>query len=471
MYSHWMGMRAFARVAACGCLVAVSQAALAQEGPATTAPASAPNPPSTPLPALPAATMPATTPPATPVPPTTWAPSSGIELRLDGRVLRVRVGPSEAILDLGCTGRSTLQSGDRAFIACGADGVVEVDLANPLAPRRAGAMPVDGEATALFLRDGRVWVEIAHYFARPVRTDGVVAAPGRRAVAALQSGDAPAGGPPTVVERATPSIMAPPRRGDLWELSAEAGAFVNLGPSSGGVVGWASAVYRFDLPIVVRLELAPIAFGAGNGITTVSSAPSGTTTTVNGPDSGATVNSSTGSRPGSGSIAVGAVQALIGVDTQFVEVAIGGGAATLGNPSGTGSFATGGSSIATEARFGARDGLAITLESIVVSANGQFSLGSFVATVQVPLTPTVMLVARGGGGNVGVLFGDLGARLLVAGDGGPGTLALTGFFGGEGINFQGCSSDSGTFGGGVVATCPYASLGGPSIGGGIEWRR
>jgi len=466
-----MRKRAFARIAACGCLVAVSQVALAQEGPATRAPASAPNPPSAPLPALPAATPPATTLPATtpvaPAPPTTWAPSSGIvDLHLDGRVLRVRVGPSEAILDLGCTGRSTLQSGDRAFVACGADGVIEVDLANPLAPRRAGAMPVDGEATALFLRDGRVWVEIAHYFARPVRTDGVVDVPGRRAVAALQPGDALAGGPPTVVEPARPSMMAPPRIGGLWELSAEAGAFVNLGPSSGGVVGWASAVYRFDLPIVVRLELAPMAFGAGNGITTVSSEPASGSTIVTGEPP-----SNVASRPSSGSIAVGAVQALVGVDTQFVEVAIGGGAATLSNPSGAGSVATGGSSIATEARFGAHDGFAITLESIVVSANGQFSLASFVTTVQVPLTPTVMLVARGGGGNVGVLFGDLGARVLLAGDGGRGTVALTGFFGGEGIDFQGCSSDSGTSGGGAAASCPYASLGGPSVGGGIEWRR
>jgi hypothetical protein len=432
-----MGQRALARVAACGCLVTASQVALAQEGPATKAPV------------------------------TTWAPSSGVELRLDGRVLHVVVGPSEAALDLGCTGRSTLENGDRAFVACGADGVVEVDLANPLAPRRAGAMPVDGEATALFLRAGQVWVEIAHYFARPVRTDGVVDVPGHRAIAALQPRDAPAAPPPAVVEPPSPSIMAPPRRGGLWELSAEAGAFVNLGPSSGGVVGWGSAVYRFDLPIVVRLELAPIAFGAGNGITTVSSEPPGEITTLN----GEAPSVSTGSRPGSGSIAVGAVQALVGVDTQFVEVAIGGGAATIGNTSGTGGLATGGSSIATEARFGAHDGLAITLESIVVGANGQFSLASFITTVQIPLTPAVMLVARGGGGNVGVLFGDLGARVLLTGDGGRGTIALTGFFGGEGIDFQGCASDSGSSSGAGVATCPYASLGGPSVGGGIEWRR
>jgi hypothetical protein len=83
-----------------------------------------------------------------------------------------------------------------------------------------------------------------------------------------------------------------------------------------------------------------------------------------------------------------------------------------------------------------------------------------------------MLVARGGGGNVGILFGDLGARVLVAGDGGKGTVALTGFFGGEGIDFQGCANTAGFAGSptGFAETCPYASLGGPSIGGGVEWR-
>lgn len=242
-----------------------------------------------------------------------------------------------------------------------------------------------------------------------------------------------------------PGLLAPPRRGELWEVAALAGAYINLGPTSGGVTGWASVVYRFDIPLVIRAELSQFGLAFGNS------------ETVN-------INSSNGS---SGPIAVAAAHLLVGLDTEFIEVALGGGAATLANTLSAGGQATGGPTIVEEGRFGARDGLALNLESVTVAANGQFQLGSFVATVQVPLTPSVMLMVRGGGGNEGLQFGDLGARVIVHGDGGPGTLALTGFFGGAGIDFQRCLSGAGL----GSSTCQSSSLGGPSIGGGFEWRR
>jgi hypothetical protein len=449
------GNRAAARAAVVGCWLTVSFAAAAQQGPASTQgpPARLPDlPPAASAPAAAATPAPATPTTPAPTPPAVgWAPSSTIEVRLDGHDLRIRAGASESVLDLGCAGRTSLQQGDRVFVACGADGVVEVDASNPLAPRPVGSMAVDGEATGLFAREGRVWVEIAHYSARPVRTDGGA------------SGVVETPAPETAsVETQRPTLLAPPRRGGIWELSAEAGAFVNLGPSSAGVVGWATAVYRFEAPLVVRLELAPIAFGAGRSVTTISTGATAPPTGLVG------FNGASGSSSSDGSIGVGALQALVGIDTQFVEVAIGGGAATIGNSSSV-SSTTGGASIAAEARFGARDGLAFTIESIVVGANGEFELASLTTTIQVPLTRSVMLIARGGGGNVGILYGDLGARVLLAGDGGKGTVALTGFFGGEGIDFQGCANTGVTSG--PAETCPYASLGGPAIGGGIEWRR
>jgi hypothetical protein len=226
-------------------------------------------------------------------------------------------------------------------------------------------------------------------------------------------------------------------------VSALAGAYINLGPTSGGVTGWASVVYRFDIPMVIRAEISQFGLGFGNS------------ETVN-------INSS---NPSSSPIAVVAAHLLIGLDTEFIEVALGGGAATLANTLSAGGQATGGPTIVEEGRFGARDGLALNMESTTVAANGQFQLGSFVATFQVPLTPSVMLMVRGGGGNEGLEFGDLGARVIVHGDGGPGTLALTGFFGGAGIDFQRCLSGLG------LGTCQSSSLGGPSIGGGFEWRR
>jgi hypothetical protein len=367
---------------------------------------------------------------------------------IDGRNLRVTSGASVVVLDLGCEGRTSLRSEDKLFVTCGTDGVVEVDLSNPLAPRRVGGMHVDGDARDLFLRDGRVWVEVAHIDARPLITRSVVTTIGSMA-----------GSPPVVPhpsaertgpaepEATRPSLMAPLRRGGLWELSAMAGVYINLGPVAGGATGWASTVYRFEAPIVVRAELSPFGIGIGNS---------------------QTVNiSAQGSNP-SRTLSVAAAHLLVGVDTRFIEVALGAGGATLGNQTfgSTGTPPTGGPSIVEEARVGARDGLALNVESVTVAANSQFQFGSFVASIQIPLTQKVMLVARGGGGNVGLLFGDLGARLVVQGDGGPGTVALTGFFGGAGIDVQSCSSPLIDNGG----TCVSTSLGGPSLSGGVEWR-
>jgi hypothetical protein len=173
----------------------------------------------------------------------------------------------------------------------------------------------------------------------------------------------------------------------------------------------------------------------------------------------------------SGNTVVAASHLLVGLDTQFIEVAVGGGGASIRNAfSSSGTLAPGGPSIVEEGRFGARDGLALNVESITVAANNQFQFGSFVASIQVPLTRRVMLVARGGGGNVGLLFGDLGARAIVQGDGGPDTIALTGFVGGAGIDVQTCvSTASPAFGG--DSACQSTTIGGPSIGAGVEWRR
>jgi hypothetical protein len=381
-------------------------------------------------------------------------PSDALQPVLEGHNLRVTSGGSVTVVDLGCEGRTSLRTQNKLFVACGADGVVEVDLSNPLAPRRTGWMPVEGDATGLFLRDGRVWVELARVDARPVRigalglaTASIAVGPPPPIPSVPVENLAPAG-----TAQAKPSLMAPPRRGGLWEISALAGAFLNLGPFAGGATGWASVVYRFDVPIVVRAELSPFGFAVGDG--RKPEPPMGNSETLG---------------TSTGSIAVAAGHLLVGLDTQFIEVAVGGGGATIGNSFvASGTPATGGASIVEEVRFGARDGLALNVESITVAANGQFQFGSFVASVQVPLTQGVTLIARGGGGNVGLLFGDLGARFIVQGDGGPDTIALTGYVGGAGIDFQSCIPNTSPL---VGSACESTSLGGPSIGGGVEWRR
>jgi hypothetical protein len=374
------------------------------------------------------------------------------DVAIDGHTLRIN--ETGAVVDLGCQGRASLRVGTKVFVACGPDGVVEIDVSNPVAPRRAGQMSVGGEATALFEREGRAWVEIAHVEARPVTTEATAATAGPAPVAPAPPMQYV---PPPAAAPSRPSLIAPPRRAGLWELSAWAGGFVNLGPLGGGAAGWASAVYRFEAPVVVRFELAPAGFTVGHSATNTYGTNFGSSSTDN-----------------AGRFkAVGAAHALVGVDTQFVEVAVGGGISTISNdylygPSGStyvNGTANSGPSIVEEARFGARDGLAVNVESNTVAANDKFQLGFFTGSIQVPLTRSAMLMVRGGGGNMGLLFGDVGARVVVQGDGGPETMALSGYFGGAGINFVSCAP------GNTGTDCETFSLGGPSIGGGIEYRR
>jgi hypothetical protein len=161
--------------------------------------------------------------------------------------------------------------------------------------------------------------------------------------------------------------MAPPRRGRLWELSWTAGVFLNLGEIGGGALGGASAVYRFDAPIVVRAELAQLGVGIGH---------SGANT-YNGFNYTSTDNPT-------GSMAVAAAHLLVGLDTRFVEVALGSGGATI-----AAGPANGGVSIVQEGRLGARDGLAFNTEIVTVAANEQIQFGSFCGTLHVAVRPAV----------------------------------------------------------------------------------
>ncbi len=165
---------------------------------------------------------------------------------------------------------------------------------------------------------------------------------------------------------------------------------------------------------------------------------------------------------------------MLGLDTQFVEVGLGLGGATVNQTFGNGFGApvrgtpdTGAVSVVEAARIGARDGLALNVESSAVAANGQFDLGYFVTSVQIPVAKTAMLVLRGGGGRVGFAYGDIGVRVLVRGEGGKGTIALTGFAGGAGILVNLCSSNPDPP---FATSCNSSNLSGPSLGGALEWR-
>src|SRR5260221_2346334 len=182
--------------------------------------------------------------------------STEAEYTFEGHLLRITQGASSIVVDLGCAGRSALRTGAKLLVACGPAGVVEVDLSDPLSPRRDGTMQVDGDATGLFLHDGSTWVEVAHTDARPVR----IGAPSSTSVPPLSPTahapapeDIPSGEPP----KEPPGIIAPPRRGGLWEIAFLTSAFVGFGSLGGVVLGSASVAYRFQPPLVLRAEAAP----------------------------------------------------------------------------------------------------------------------------------------------------------------------------------------------------------------------
>jgi hypothetical protein len=375
-----------------------------------------------------------------------------------GSRVQIVAGGSTSVVDLGCQGRAALRTGAKLLVACGTAGVVQIDLADRTSPHRDGAMQVDGEATALFLRDGRVWVEISHVDARPLRIEAQPVSATATVAPTPESDVTPsreAAAPPEV-PRESPSLMAPPRRTHIWELSLETSAFITIGALGVGVLGSASVAYRFDLPFVLRAEVTPFGIAGpatNNGTTAISS--NGMTTPP--------------PQPQGGTVSTAAAHLLAGIDTEFIEVALGVGGASVNQNTGssTGSPDTSALSIAESARIGARDGLALNLESSIIGANHQFNLGYFLSSIQIPLSRTTMLVIRGGGGPVGFAYGDIGVRALVRGDGGPGTVALTGFAGGASIMVDLCSSNpQGPF----TEVCNNSTLGGPSLGGAVEWK-
>jgi hypothetical protein len=368
---------------------------------------------------------------------------------------------TRSVIDIGCEGRAALRFGNKLLVACGPLGVIQVDLSDPASPRREATIHVVGDANGLFFRDGRPWVEVSHVDARPVQIEAQPLSPWSLAAAAPPSLEPEQA---SKEQTSAPSLIAPPRQSNLWDLTFATAAFVTLGTIGAGVLGSTSLAYRFEAPFVVRAEVAPFGIAGPSNNTT-----SGPTSLGTVPSSGGTVPTGSTNPSSGGTVITAAAHLLVGIDTQFIEVALGIGTATvnqnLGSPSGQPDSSA--LSIAESARIGARDGLALNLESTAVAANRQFNLGYFVASAQIPLSRKIMLVLRGGGGPVGFAYGDIGVRDVIRGDGGKGTIALTGFAGGASIMVDLCSTNPVAP---FTSNCNNSSLGGPSLGGGVDWK-
>ncbi|MBN2802260.1 MAG: hypothetical protein JXR91_04110 [Deltaproteobacteria bacterium] len=116
-------------------------------------------------------------------------------------------------------------------------------------------------------------------------------------------------------------------------------------------------------------------------------------------------------------------------------------------------------------RLGARDGLNLTVYNNFIyigSEHNGFYYGGTIGKISIPLNLKVNLFLYGGGGPIGYGFGEIGVSTWVLGNGGPGSVAITGALGWAGMwkyTDDYYSEDGYYYDETVSVTGPTASLG------------
>ncbi len=436
-------------------------------------------------------------------------------LTVEGSALVVRDAGRESRVALGCAGGAVIRQATRAFVACGLAGVVEIDLTDASNPRRVAVRDAGGEVVGFFAVDGAVWARITRTEARPVdalaargdttpvsvaaasvsteprsptvqvdarRVGHVVSVALGDAVIDLGTGDGVAVGGrveffrerwtrldegdramridslavgevtaisarrarvrigtdervavgasarPTSTHT-TQNTLAPPRLDGVWELHGALRPFLSLEHLAVGAITDFEVVYRASGPWVIHAGAIPLAFALGQ-------------------------------QP----VFNYGVMLTAGYDSRLFEVGLGIGAASNrsygGDPSN--SLALG-----QRVRLGAVDGLNLDVQNAFLLGRERFRYGGTIATLQVPVSAASALVFRGGGGNMGYVFGEVGLRIRVRGNGDRGSLFVTPSVGGAAIfgRERECPSpfDGSCYPGSV-------SHGGPLVGLGVEYR-
>ena len=228
------------------------------------------------------------------------------------------------------------------------------------------------------------------------------------------------------------STFAPPRAAGVWEIAFLARPFLVDDELGAGAVLDASVGYRFRFPLHIEASLAPLAIGSASAGAVVPLA--------------------------------GLISAMF--DSRYFEIGLGLGAQTVNDPP----FALehgSGMTIAQRLRIGARDGANVALSTYVALFHSRFHFSDLRISLQIPVSARTWLLAAGGGGLLGLEYGELGMRFLLSGNGGAGSFFLSLTVGGVHL-FETCSAldnfDT------VVPNCRARSYTGPMIGAGGEWR-
>jgi hypothetical protein len=232
----------------------------------------------------------------------------------------------------------------------------------------------------------------------------------------------------------TGSVFAPPRASGVWELGFLLRPFLVLEDLGLGSMLDAYAGYRFKAPFHVQASLLPLAFGSA--------------------------------RAG----AAGAVGAFVSgaYDSHLFEVGLGLGAQTVNDPD----FALNAGSgmlLAQRLRLGARDGAHLAFVSYVTLFHSNFQFSSLRVDAQIPVGARTWLRLAGGGGSLGLGFGEVGLRVLMSGNGGPGSFFLTTVIGWAHV-FSDCNELPTSAGGAAAIGCSTIDYNGPMLGAGGEFR-
>ena len=222
--------------------------------------------------------------------------------------------------------------------------------------------------------------------------------------------------------------------GDVWEVAIGTYLFLPLGNLGFGALGHGKVTRRFEAPVALHFDLAPIGVASGKG----------------------------------GAIGTVVGTGTVSFDTSVFELGLGIGAATVHDRGSRASLA-----LSQLARIGALDGLALFVRSTIViersefQSDGEFTLGGLEITGQIPLHPEWQLLLRGGGGSAGFAYGDIGARHRLGP--GPRAMGITGAVGGASV-FGSTKCEAPTTPGSFSSGCQSRTYGGPALHIAADWR-
>ncbi len=241
------------------------------------------------------------------------------------------------------------------------------------------------------------------------------------------------------------NYLAPPRNGGSDEILMTIRPYLALGSLGGGAIMDASWMHRFEEPMAIELSLSPMGFAITD----------------------------------QGSAAAFAGHAFFTYDARVFQVGLGVGVARFKASDLASEVATGealpdtmefGISAGQYVRLGARDGFNLTTTTNFVVRNKEWDFGGIASELQAPigvLLPDTWMIVRGGGGLPGHIFGEIGLRTMVKGNGNKGSVFITPTLGYGNITTQ------------EYEDCDYRpgfqclvdnDYGGPMVGATVEWR-